>query len=47
MKELRGIGGARPITDDELTMAKDALVQRLPGTFGFPRPRRGTAHNKR
>ena len=34
MKELRGIGGARPITDDELTMAKDALVQRLPGTFG-------------
>jgi zinc protease len=34
MKELRGIGGTRPITDDELTMAKDALVQRLPGTFG-------------
>ncbi len=34
MKELRGIGGARPITDEELTMAKDALVQRLPGTFG-------------
>jgi zinc protease len=33
MKELKGIGGARPVTDDELTMAKDALVQRLPGTF--------------
>jgi zinc protease len=33
MKELRGILGARPITDDELTTAKDALVQRLPGTF--------------
>ena len=34
MKELRGIGGGRPITDEELTMAKDALVQRLPATFG-------------
>lgn len=33
MKELRGILGARPITDDELTTAKDALVQRLPGVF--------------
>jgi len=33
MKELRGILGARPITDDELTTAKDALIQRLPGTF--------------
>jgi predicted Zn-dependent peptidase len=33
MKELRGIVGSRPITDEELTTAKDALVQRLPGTF--------------
>lgn len=33
MKELRGILGARAITDDELATAKDALVQRLPGTF--------------
>jgi len=33
MKELRGILGARPITDEELTTAKDALIQRLPGTF--------------
>ncbi len=33
MKELRGIGGTRPITDDELATAKDSLIQRLPGTF--------------
>ena len=33
MKELRGIAGSRPITDDELATAKDALVQRLPATF--------------
>ncbi len=33
MKELRGILGARPITDEELATAKDALVQRLPATF--------------
>jgi zinc protease len=33
MKELRGILGSRPITDEELTTAKDALIQRLPGTF--------------
>lgn len=33
MKELKGIQGARPVTDDELTTAKDALVQRLPATF--------------
>jgi zinc protease len=33
MKELRGITGARPITDEELTTAKEALVQRLPATF--------------
>jgi predicted Zn-dependent peptidase len=33
MKELRGIAGARPITDEELTTAKEALVQRLPAAF--------------
>ena len=33
MKELRGIAGGRPITDEELKTAKDALIQRLPGTF--------------
>jgi zinc protease len=33
MKELRGIAGARPITDQELATAKDSLIQRLPGTF--------------
>jgi len=33
MKELRGIIGNRPITDEELTTAKDALTQRLPATF--------------
>jgi zinc protease len=33
MKELRGIAGTRPVTDEELATAKDALVQRLPGTF--------------
>jgi len=33
MKELRGILGARPITDEELATAKDSLIQRLPATF--------------
>jgi predicted Zn-dependent peptidase len=33
MKELKGMGGSRPVTDDELKSAKDALVQRLPNTF--------------
>ncbi len=33
MKELRGIRGERPITDEELSTAKDALTQRLPATF--------------
>jgi zinc protease len=33
MKELKGIQGARPITDEELAMTKDALSQRLLGTF--------------
>ena len=29
MKEINGIRGARPITDDEITAAKNALVQGL------------------
>ena len=33
MKELRGILGERPVTDEELATAKDSLIQRLPGTF--------------
>ena len=33
IKELRGILGGRPITDEELSVAKDALIQRLPATF--------------
>jgi zinc protease len=33
MKELRGILGARPVTDQELQTAKDSLVQRLPASF--------------
>ena len=33
MKELKGIGGDRPITDEELQTAKDKLIQGLPGRF--------------
>jgi zinc protease len=33
MKELKGMGGSRPVTDDELKTAKDALAQSLPGRF--------------
>ncbi len=33
MKELKGIAGARPVTDEELSTAKDSLIQRLPGAF--------------
>jgi zinc protease len=33
MKELRGILGTRPVTDEELQTAKDSLIQRLPATF--------------
>jgi zinc protease len=33
MKELRGILGDRPVTDEELQTAKDSLIQRLPATF--------------
>jgi zinc protease len=34
MKELQGIQGGRPITDEELTTAKENLIQSLPGQFG-------------
>ena len=34
MKELNGIIGQRPITDEELKTAKDALIQGLPQRFG-------------
>ena len=33
IKELRGIVGARPVTQEELKTAKESLVQRLPATF--------------
>jgi predicted Zn-dependent peptidase len=33
MKELRGIGGSRPVTEEELATAKDGLIQRLPDQF--------------
>jgi len=33
MKELRGIVGSRPVTEDELATAKDGLIQRLPDQF--------------
>ena len=33
MKELRGIQGTRPITDDELATAKNSIVQGLPSMF--------------
>jgi zinc protease len=33
MKELKGIGGDRPITDEELKTAKDNLIQGLPARF--------------
>ena len=34
MKELRGIQGSRPITDEEIQTSKASLVQSLPGMFG-------------
>jgi zinc protease len=34
MKELKGIQGSRPITDEELQTSKASLVQSLPGMFG-------------
>lgn len=33
MKELKGILGARPVTDDELETAKQSLIQRFPSAF--------------
>jgi zinc protease len=33
MKELRGILGERPVSDEELETAKDSLIQGLPATF--------------
>lgn len=33
MKELKGVEGDRPITDEELKTAKDNLIQRLPARF--------------
>jgi zinc protease len=33
MKELRGIHGGRPITDEEMKQAKESLIQRLPNQF--------------
>jgi predicted Zn-dependent peptidase len=33
MKELKGIRGDRPITDDEMQAAKNALIQSLPARF--------------
>jgi zinc protease len=33
MKELRGILGGRPITDDEMKQAHETLIQRLPNQF--------------
>ena len=37
MKELRGVRGDRPITDDELKTAEDNLVQGLPQNFSSVR----------
>jgi zinc protease len=33
MKELRGIVGARPVTDEEIDTARRSLIQALPGSF--------------
>ena len=42
MKELRGIRGSRPITDDELKTAEDNLVQGLPQSFSSVRAVNGS-----
>ncbi len=34
MKEIKGIRGARPVTDEELAAAKASLIQSLPGRVG-------------
>ena len=42
MKELKGIRGSRPITDDELKTAEDNLVQSLPQAFASVRAVNGS-----
>lgn len=42
MKQLRGIRGERPITDDELKTAEDNLVQSLPENFASVRAVNGS-----
>ena len=42
MKELRGIRGERPITDEELKTAEDNLVQGLPQSFASVRAVNGS-----
>ena len=42
MKELKGIRGARPVTDDELKTAEDNLVQGLPQAFSSVRAVNGS-----
>jgi predicted Zn-dependent peptidase len=42
MKQLRGIRGERPITDDELKTAEDNLVQGLPENFASVRAVNGS-----
>src|SRR5256885_11002345 len=42
MKELRGIRGGRPVTDDELKTAEDNLVQSLPQNFASVRAVNGS-----
>jgi zinc protease len=37
MRELRGVHGERPFTTEEIRQAKDALVQRMPRSFGSVR----------
>jgi len=42
MKELRGIRGGRPVTDEELKTAEDNLVQGLPQSFSSVRAVNGS-----
>jgi predicted Zn-dependent peptidase len=42
MKQLRGIRGERPVTDDELKTAEDNLVQGLPQSFSSVRTVNGS-----
>jgi zinc protease len=42
MKELKGIRGTRPVTDDELKTAEDNLVQGLPQSFSSVRAVNGS-----